>query len=210
MKYSWQSMHLTTADLQRKLQGVDMSASDVEIRLHNNQLQSPLPAALFETTTLVLDSNHIADLEELPTDPQPRLLKLAAGWNLLGRVPDQIDVFCNLTVLSLHHNQLTCLPETLGQLTQLRDLNLGYNQLRSLPNLRPLKELVTLTLDNNPLPPQFALAFWLKSETQLIVQTAAAYYGAQRAVLVWLWMDLLPPELNLIIARLIWSGRRGG
>lgn len=45
-----------------------------------------------------------------------------------------IEIFTNLQSLSLNHNKLVSLPNSIGQLTELKYIYLNSNQLESLPN----------------------------------------------------------------------------
>src|SRR6187397_2422076 len=70
----------------------------------------------------------------------------------LSRLPPEIHQLTNLTVLSLHDNQLGLLPPEIGQLTNLTTLSLSSNQLSTLPpEIGQLTNLTTLSLNNNQL-----------------------------------------------------------
>ena len=58
----------------------------------------------------------------------------------------------NLTVLDLHSNKLTDLPETILNMSRLKTLTLTNNELRDLnPRIALLEELVRINIEGNPL-----------------------------------------------------------
>ena len=80
-------------------------------------------------------------------------------WKLRETELEYLDALCrvlcllpNLQELTLSHNKLTALPESLGGLQNLGHLNLSDNQLTTLPeSLGNLQNLRTLNLYNNKL-----------------------------------------------------------
>ena len=92
------SSRLTTDKLEKRLAVVAADACIDEIRLHNNALQSPLPAALFrsELRILVLDSNYISRLPDDGIVTLTRLEKLSCSWNHLRSLPPSVCMLDNL------------------------------------------------------------------------------------------------------------------
>ena len=209
------SSRLTTDKLEKRLAVVKADACIDEIRLHNNSLQSPLPAALFrpELKTLVLDSNYISYLPDKDIVGLTRLEKLSCSWNRLTSLPPSVCMLGNLTSLAVHHNSITQLPAELGRLTNLQDLNVGHNQLVEVPDLRPLRKLKTLSLERNPLPPSIAMSFWLPDEIRAVLNYGWSYCNCQRAVYAFLIIfehrnpDVLPLEMTQRIAQMLWNAR---
>lgn len=226
----WQGSLLTAEGLRRRLES--HKRRPCEIRLNNNQLES-VPVELFRSDDdgadmdelvgggggggalkiFVVDSNVLTEMlwaQNLP----PSIERVSAAWNLLKSV--HVDTLAHLsrtqlTQLSLHHNLISSLPPEIALLQNLRDLNLAHNLLVALPDLRSLKALTRLALQDNPLPACFALNFWLVSEIASVVGEAAHYFAARRAVHAWIFFFLnsseLPPEIVLFIARLVWKDR---
>ena len=60
-------------------------------------------------------------------------LKIYLYRNSLRKVPPALMELGNLTVLSLRHNQITELPQSIGGLWEMYELNVAANQLRWLP-----------------------------------------------------------------------------
>ena len=69
----------------------------------------------------------------------------------IAYLPEEIFEGCShIKKLSLKHNKLTTLPESLGKLTQLTELDLSFNHLDELPdNLDQLANLAILELTHN-------------------------------------------------------------
>ncbi len=86
-----------------------------------------------------------------PGEQIPFLESLTVGTNL-KQVPDFINQYALLKVLSLRRNYLTELPDNIGRLKYLEDLYLDSNEITRLPpTIGELKNLKTLSLDNNRL-----------------------------------------------------------
>ncbi|XP_037936563.1 plant intracellular Ras-group-related LRR protein 4-like [Teleopsis dalmanni] len=60
------------------------------------------------------------------------LWKLYLDKNHLQRVP-KLEIFCDLQILALDHNELNAFPTELCKLDRLRFLNVSYNRIVSLP-----------------------------------------------------------------------------
>lgn len=106
-------------------------------------------------------------LSELPESLQQftQLEILSLHENLLTTLPEWMGQLTQLKHLTLSDNRLTSLPESLGKLIQLQSLSLIGNQLKLLPeSLGQLTQLQLLYLSNNPL---LVLPEWLGNLTQL-------------------------------------------
>ncbi len=115
-------------------------------------------AALTKLEELRLDRNALVDpareIERIAKLPSLRVLRL--GDNRLTSLPAAIGQARTLVELSLHHNQLTTLPDELFSLPALRVLQLGSeldgNRLAALPPaIERLESLEVLDLRNNPI-----------------------------------------------------------
>lgn len=77
-------------------------------------------------------------------------ISLNLGKNYLRNLPDEIDLFRNLTRLSLYSNDLYTFPIIILSLRHLKLLNLSRNHLSELPSeIRTLNHLETLRLAHN-------------------------------------------------------------
>lgn len=212
-----QSQKITTDALEKRLRSLSSLDDVEEIRLHNNVLQSPLPARIWSMPSLrvfVVDSNYIVSLDDMPLSPAAPLEKLSASWNMLTLLPPQICSLTHLTILSLHHNRLTRLPADFGhRLTNLRDLNLGHNSLIHLPDIRALRNLATFSLERNPdLPASIGLPFWIHSEIPEVINRASNYFARRDAIFIFVWhffseSSPLPPEIVMVIVKMVWAYR---
>ena len=82
----------------------------------------------------------------------PNLQELTLSHNRLTALPESLGGLQNLQLLNLSDNQLTTLPESLGNLQNLQTLNLRNNQLTALPeSLGNLQGLRNLYLSDNQL-----------------------------------------------------------
>ena len=82
----------------------------------------------------------------------PNLQELTLSHNRLTALPESLGGLQNLQLLNLSDNQLTTLPESLGNLQNLQTLNLYNNQLTALPeSLGNLPNLQNLYLSDNQL-----------------------------------------------------------
>ncbi|NXM03399.1 LRC40 protein, partial [Tyrannus savana] len=83
---------------------------------------------------------------------QTDLTKLILASNKLQSLSEDVQLLPALTVLDVHHNQLTSLPSALGQLENLQKLDVSHNKLQSLPEeLLQLPRLRSLLLQHNEL-----------------------------------------------------------
>ncbi|WOH06875.1 hypothetical protein DCAR_0626304 [Daucus carota subsp. sativus] len=100
-----------------------------------------------QSVDFVLDLSGMS-LDSLP-NPSINLAlisKLDLSNNNLQSIPESLTArLLNVTVLDVHSNQLTTLPNSIGCLSKLKILNVSGNHLRSLPttieNCRSLEEL---------------------------------------------------------------------
>ena len=82
----------------------------------------------------------------------PNLQELTLSHNRLTALPESLGGLPNLQLLNLSDNQLTTLPESLGNLQNLQTLNLYNNRLTALPeSLGNLPNLQYLYLSDNQL-----------------------------------------------------------
>ncbi|CAB5391138.1 uncharacterized protein OCT59_006207 [Rhizophagus irregularis] len=83
---------------------------------------------------------------------QVDLVRLVAADNILEKIDKRIIEFGALTLIDLHNNNLSDLPEEFGQLQKLGILNLSHNKFSKLPDcLTSLKSLVELQISSNNL-----------------------------------------------------------
>ncbi|KAK4475556.1 hypothetical protein MN116_000835 [Schistosoma mekongi] len=128
------------------------------LTIRNKQLYYLPNSIEFLDWLVVLDirSNNLTNLPSLPKT----LEILNIGHNWFRTIPDtiitltslkSISILIHLKYLSISHNQLTMLPESLcSMLNKLEYFNLGYNQLLMLPyNFGLLKNMKTLILHKN-------------------------------------------------------------
>jgi len=70
----------------------------------------------------------------------------------LGKIPNNIGIMKNLTILKLGDNNLTAVPESIGSLENLESLVLSSNKIQFIPNsFANLKNLEELKLAFNPI-----------------------------------------------------------
>lgn len=81
--------------------------------------------------------------------PGPKITPEGTLCNMLTTVPSSLSRLVHLEHLSLHDNNLTCLPD-LHRCTKLRTLRLDRNPIRALPDLLP-QSLQVLHLEGCPL-----------------------------------------------------------
>ena len=98
-----------------------------KIKISGKELGS-LPPSLYKLT----------ELQVLDLSPE----REACLFYHLSELPPAIGNLCNLTVLAVDTNKLTCLPEEIGELACLERLALSNNQLSELP--RSFSRLFTL------------------------------------------------------------------
>lgn len=106
-----------------------------KIKMSGKEL-ARLPANLFKLT----------ELQVLDLSPE----REACLFYHLTEIPSQICNLCNLTVLAIDTNRLTCLPDELGQLHSLERLAVSNNHLSHLPpSFSSLSSLQSLYCSNN-------------------------------------------------------------
>ncbi|VDI59563.1 Hypothetical predicted protein [Mytilus galloprovincialis] len=104
-----------------------------------------------QITKLLLDHN---DIESIPDsiDSFPSLQVLSMTGNRLIRLPDCIGCLTCLQELLLNENELCSLPDRISELSQLQILNLTGNCLKELPeSFGDLIKLKTLHIEENKL-----------------------------------------------------------
>jgi len=106
------------------------------------------------------------------TNPDPRIMRNVTSILLPNRglQNDDINIICdnfpNLVWLSVEHNNITHIPDTIQNLTQLRELDITHNQITHLPNsMGNLRKFQNLKCKHNHIPPQdiiniFASPYW--------------------------------------------------
>ncbi|XP_048469673.1 centriolin isoform X1 [Rhincodon typus] len=101
---------------------------------------------------LNLNNNLIEKIEKL--DKQSKLRELSLSYNRICKI-ESLEHMVNLQSLKLAGNYIEQIPVWVGKkLRSLRILNLKQNNITSLQDiakLKPLKELTSLTLANNPI-----------------------------------------------------------
>jgi hypothetical protein len=87
-----------------------------------------------------------------------RVFTIASKWPLLTEMRlegytkslDSIDLPSGLRLLSLRHNHLEAIPESVFALSELKVLDLGNNEISKINDLEKLPSLTTLYLDHQP------------------------------------------------------------
>lgn len=117
-----------------------------------------IPAGRFNAdhTKLDLSGLRITKIEDIVfkqiVDLYPHLSVVYLHNNELTALPESFGSLSNLRVLRLSNNQFTALPESIGGLSNLQYLRLENNQLTTLPeSIGGLSNLQELWLNNNPL-----------------------------------------------------------
>ena len=91
------------------------------------------------------------------------------------------DSFPNLVWLSVNHNNITQIHDTIQNLIELRELNITQNQITHLPNsMGNLRKLNNLKCKHNHIPPQdiiniFASPYW--NNKQVYIEANGLYGG---------------------------------
>lgn len=140
---------------------------------------------------------------------------LALPFNELETLPPALGRLCGLRTLALHSNALVALPSTVRALCQLEMLTLEVSTCESV--LASTSHAIARQ-NNCRLPAFIAVDSTVYGETQERLAQMAAYFvgGSRAAVHAWLlcWqhgrddlMALLPPEVALLVARLVWHSR---
>ncbi|KAK9464388.1 hypothetical protein V1512DRAFT_230915 [Lipomyces arxii] len=88
------------------------------------------------------------------TSPLWPSIRVFLSNNFISRIPPNLFLVDNITVLSLRNNQLASLPNSISRLRNLENLSVDGNQLTSLPSqILDLKRLHVLLLHPNPFHP---------------------------------------------------------
>lgn len=105
---------------------------------HVNRLELCLPAGV---------------LSSIPGDLgfMTSMLTLILSNNSLTSLPEEIGNLVLLKNFEAANNQLVALPQSMGKLENLELLNLADNKLEDITALKPLTNLVTVSLDRNAL-----------------------------------------------------------
>ncbi|OCT87547.1 keratocan [Xenopus laevis] len=118
-------------------------------KLTNKNISKNLLKNLKSLLYLYLDDN---DLEEVPAPLPESIEQIRLSRNKISKVPEGVFIkLGNLTLLDLHHNQLTdssFQADVFNGLNSLMQLNLAKNSLKKMPPGLPLNT-VQLYLDNN-------------------------------------------------------------
>ena len=117
-----------------------------------NKLTQVENDCLMNLTGLValdLHQNNFRDFSAVPRSD--RLDTISLGYNQLVALSN-LENAPMLTVLDLHSNKLTDLPESILNMRRLKTLTVSNNELRDInPRIALLEELVRLSIEGNPL-----------------------------------------------------------
>jgi Leucine-rich repeat (LRR) protein len=117
---------------------------------------SKLPREIFELPHLEylsLKNNRISELPDLYNKSTIKELILGRNYLTTNQVQGFFQFFPELHYLDLGNNFLDEVPEGIISATYLNRLNLEGNKLKTLPlKLKELKNLVHLSVGNNPFP----------------------------------------------------------
>lgn len=109
-------------------------------------------STLRDIETIILSHNDLEEIKDISKLPVRNLKKISLSHNRIRHVPESIGRFESLKELRISHNLITELPKEgiLRQLRQLRILDIGHNRMEDLNVLGVCHALQNVNVSGNP------------------------------------------------------------
>ena len=122
-----------------------------ELSLSNNQLtEFPSLQHLNYLSVLDLSHNKIKEIKRENLPAECLLEEFSMHHNEITEIPESIGLLPNLIVLNLNNNQISSVPESFSSLKQIQEIHLAFNNLSRVPlSLGRLTDLLKFDLTHN-------------------------------------------------------------